>query len=161
MLTETILPLISRWIHILAAVTAVGGMLFMRFVLMPAASQALTDEQHVALRERVMARWGKIVGLSIGLLLITGFYNFVHTGVPKGKEVPVITNASMGRSRGLVSTAAAAGAETEATEGEAEGERIAAAAPFDSLDDLAQATQPIRRSPRSRRTTVLISPPKL
>ena len=78
MLTETILPLVARWVHILAAVTTVGGMLFMRFVLMPAASEALTEEQHVALREKVMDRWRILVTLSIVLLLVTGCRENVH-----------------------------------------------------------------------------------
>ena len=88
MFNDSILPVILRWVHILAAILAVGGMIFMRMVLMPAAHEALTEEQHVALRERVMARWRRLVALSIGLLLLTGFYNFMTVSIPKAREVP-------------------------------------------------------------------------
>jgi uncharacterized membrane protein len=67
--------LFFRWIHLLAAITAVGGTIFMRFALIPAASTVLSAEQHGALREAIRVRWSKVVMSAIGLLLISGFIN--------------------------------------------------------------------------------------
>ena len=68
--------LVSRWAHILAAIAAVGGTIFARFVLLPSQT-VLAPEQREALHREMRARWSKIVAASIGLLLISGLYNFV------------------------------------------------------------------------------------
>ena len=70
---------LSRWVHILAVITAVGGAIFMRMALLPAAAEALSDEQHDALRTAVVRRWKRLVHASIALLLITGSFNFYVT----------------------------------------------------------------------------------
>jgi uncharacterized membrane protein len=74
---DQLLPVdvLSRWIHIGLVIVLVGGSAFMRIVLIPAGEQ-LPDEHHRALRENVLARWRKIVGIGIGLILISGFYNY-------------------------------------------------------------------------------------
>jgi len=71
-----LLPVLSRWIHVGAAVVLVGGTVFMRFVLLPAARE-LPDDARGGLRERVMGRWRKFVGAGILLLLLSGLYNYV------------------------------------------------------------------------------------
>lgn len=71
------LPLVMRWMHILAAITAVGGSIFLRFVLIPAAERALEDSAHAKLREMVIGRWQKLVHLCILLFLVSGFYNYL------------------------------------------------------------------------------------
>ena len=68
--------LISRWLHITAAATAVGGAMFMKFALHPA-SETLATEEKKQLREAVRARWAKVVHGAIAVLLATGFYNFM------------------------------------------------------------------------------------
>lgn len=78
--------LISRWIHILAMATSIGGVAFMRFGLIPAANESLADEDHSKLRENLTRRWGKFVHGSIGLLLITGFYNFYALAIKPGVD---------------------------------------------------------------------------
>jgi len=81
--------LISRWIHLASAIVAVGGAVFMRFALLPAAKATLTDEVHERLREAVRARWAKFVHASIALLLITGAINFLLLAMPpKIKAIP-------------------------------------------------------------------------
>jgi uncharacterized membrane protein len=81
--------LISRWIHLASAIVAVGGAVFMRFALLPAAKTTLTDEVHERLREAVRARWVKFVHTSIALLLITGAINFAILALPpKIKAIP-------------------------------------------------------------------------
>ena len=76
-----------RWIHVLAAVVAIGGLLFMRLILLPAAQETLDEEQHQRLRDAVVARWKKLVNACIGLLLLSGIGNFIWVGIPKAKEV--------------------------------------------------------------------------
>ncbi len=75
--SEIILPILSRWAHVLCAVTMVGGVLFLRFILMPSASEALSEEQHLSLKGAVLKRWKKVVMLCILLLLLSGVYNLM------------------------------------------------------------------------------------
>ena len=82
-----ILDLLSRWAHVGAAVVLIGGAVFTRFVLMPAAVE-LPDDQHQALKERLRVRWAKFVHIGIMLLLISGFYNFfTQMGAHKGQPL--------------------------------------------------------------------------
>ncbi|REJ84427.1 MAG: hypothetical protein DWQ34_19855 [Planctomycetota bacterium] len=76
-----IVDLISRWIHVGAAIVLLGGSIFMRFVLMPSAA-ALTESEHEKLRERILLRWKKLVMAGITLLLLTGFYNYLAGDPP-------------------------------------------------------------------------------
>ena len=71
-----IVEILSRWAHIGAAVVLVGGTVFMRFALMPAAKE-LPEDVHNSLRERVMGNWRKIVGICILLLLLSGIANYI------------------------------------------------------------------------------------
>jgi uncharacterized membrane protein len=68
--------LLSRWAHILCVVIAVGGAVFSRFVLLPAAEESLSVEDHGRLRAAAMGRWRKIVHACIVLLLLSGGFNF-------------------------------------------------------------------------------------
>jgi len=68
--------LISRWLHVLAAITAIGGAVFMRFALLPAAKKTLDEATHEQLKEAVRARWAPFVHGSITVLLLTGMVNF-------------------------------------------------------------------------------------
>jgi len=70
-----IVDLLFRWAHLGAATVLIGGAVFSRFILMPAASE-LPDDQHQALKERLRVRWAKFVHSGIGLLILSGFYNF-------------------------------------------------------------------------------------
>lgn len=78
-----ILDVISRVVHVLTAITLVGGSVFMAFVLGPAAS-ALGDEAHDRLREQVIPRWKKFVHGGIALFLLSGLYNYMVM-IPKHK----------------------------------------------------------------------------
>ena len=73
----SLLVLVMRWAHILAAVTAVGGILFMRFVLMPSAVAVLDDETHQKLRAAIVKRWQHVVHTCILLFLVSGLYNYL------------------------------------------------------------------------------------
>lgn len=76
------LDVLMRWIHVGAVIVLVGGSVFKRFVLMSAAAE-LPETERTALRERVTAVWRKFVGLGIGLILISGLYNYLVVSVPR------------------------------------------------------------------------------
>jgi uncharacterized membrane protein len=80
-----IISLLSRWTHIGTAIVLVGGTVFLRFVLAPAAAQ-LSDEEHTKLKERVMGTWKKFVHIGITLFLVSGFYNFIVVALPKHRK---------------------------------------------------------------------------
>ena len=69
--------LVSRWLHILAAITAVGGTIFARFVVVPSL-EPVDAEQRTALHAAMRARWSKLVAAAIGFLLLSGLYNIAY-----------------------------------------------------------------------------------
>ncbi len=86
-MTSLFLFSLTRFIHILSAVILVGGTIFIRFVLQPAAAATLSPDQHDQFRAKVMSRWKWIVHRGIGLLLISGLINYgreIATGTHKG-----------------------------------------------------------------------------
>ena len=80
----TIVNVISRFLHIGTAIVLLGGSIYVRYVLMPAAAE-LPDAEHQALRGRLKARWKKVVMAGITLLLITGFFNYLQVTAPAHK----------------------------------------------------------------------------
>ncbi|MCA9076346.1 MAG: hypothetical protein KDA93_15060 [Planctomycetaceae bacterium] len=80
----TLIDVFSRWAHIGAAIVLIGGSVFTRFVLMPAAT-GLQESEHDALRERIMGRWRKFVMGGILVLLVSGFYNYIMVAIPAHK----------------------------------------------------------------------------
>jgi uncharacterized membrane protein len=80
-----VLSLVMRWLHILAAITAVGGTIFARFVVLPS-HHVLSEADRQRLHAEMRAKWSKIVGASIGFLLLSGLYNIyvieAHTLAP-------------------------------------------------------------------------------
>ncbi len=77
---------VSRWMHILAAITAVGGTIFARYALVPAAGE-LPEADRVQLMTGVRTRWFKFVNAAILFLLVSGLYNIVM--IMKYYKVPV------------------------------------------------------------------------
>ena len=71
------IAIVSRWAHILAAITAVGGTIFMRMALVPSVG-VLPDDERKKLHEQVRSRWVKFVMAAILFLLVSGLYNFVQ-----------------------------------------------------------------------------------
>jgi len=83
------LAVLFRWIHVLSAVVAVGGVLFQRVVLMPSVrSSSLDDASRTRLHEEVTRRWKGILMACIGLLLVSGLYNFFTISLQKAERVP-------------------------------------------------------------------------
>ncbi len=83
-----ILAIVVRWIHLLSVVVAIGGTIFMRFVLMPSAQAALTPELRTELHANLVARWKRVVHVCIALLIITGSFNFYMTFHDGVKPIP-------------------------------------------------------------------------
>ena len=77
-----------RWLHVGAAIVLFGGTLFQYFVLVPSVRE-LPDVERKELHNRVLARWRKVVGITIGLLLISGFYNYLVVAIPGHRESPL------------------------------------------------------------------------
>lgn len=73
---DLILALVFRWMHILAAIAAVGGVIFFRFALLPA-SETLNQEQRLTLLAALRSRWAMIVHLCIAALVVSGIVNFL------------------------------------------------------------------------------------
>lgn len=81
--------LISRWLHIMAVVVAIGGAAYARIAVGPAMAKALEPEARAKLRESLRARWAKVVHICIFLLLVTGFANFFFLAIkPKVEAMP-------------------------------------------------------------------------
>ena len=80
---NSVLDVVSRIMHVATAIVMVGGTVFMRFVLMPAAKE-LPEAEHDQLRQRLLARWKRVVHFGITLLLISGLYNYMQQ-IPKHK----------------------------------------------------------------------------
>jgi uncharacterized membrane protein len=70
------LDLLFRWIHVGTAIVVVGGTVFLRFVLMPAAEK-IPNEAHEALRTHLLKTWKFFVHIGVLLFLISGFYNYL------------------------------------------------------------------------------------
>jgi len=66
----------SRVLHVMTAVVLVGGGFFLRYVLMPAATSALSDAEHDKLRGAVVGNWKKFVHGGIGVMLLSGLFNY-------------------------------------------------------------------------------------
>jgi uncharacterized membrane protein len=90
----TLIDVLFRWTHVGTAIVLIGGSVFMRFVLMPAAVE-LPDSEHQALRQRIMQRWKKIVMIGILLLLVSGFFNYIVVAMPAHKG-DILYHALMG-----------------------------------------------------------------
>jgi uncharacterized membrane protein len=80
MSAEDIVNLVSRWLHILTAITAVGGTIFARAVVFPTL-EGLPSEQRGALHAAMRVRWSKIVAAAILFLLLSGLYNVAVTTI--------------------------------------------------------------------------------
>jgi uncharacterized membrane protein len=74
--SQLILYTITRILHVATAIVLVGGTFFVRFILMPAATQSLSDADHTRLRGGIMAAWKRIVHTGIALLLASGAINY-------------------------------------------------------------------------------------
>jgi uncharacterized membrane protein len=73
---ELIIGVLLRWMHILAAVTAVGGTIFARLALVPSLG-VLSEESRGKLHEAIREHWARPVQIAITFLLISGIINII------------------------------------------------------------------------------------
>ena len=75
-MNDTLFPLllVLRYMHILGAITLMGGTIFMRFGLAPIVA-GMGDAQRAEMHEAVRSRWAKFIHISVALLLISGVAN--------------------------------------------------------------------------------------
>lgn len=75
--SDLVLPLVMRWIHMLSALTLVGGSVFLWLVYLPISSRILSDEERARVREPLMRRWKLMSHPTIILFLVSGFYTYI------------------------------------------------------------------------------------
>lgn len=78
--------LLILWLHLLAAVVWLGGLLFQSHILLP----MLKGNGHAALGARVLRRARPLTWIAASLVLVTGFYNLTRLGLS------VLTETSVG-----------------------------------------------------------------
>ncbi|MFN8488688.1 MAG: DUF4149 domain-containing protein [Caldilineaceae bacterium] len=97
-----ILYLLSVWLHILAAMTWLGGMLFFVIVLVPVTRHPAYREVAGELVQRVGVRFRWLGWLCFGLLIATGTVNLINRGVTWASLVDAhFWNGSFGRTLGM------------------------------------------------------------
>jgi hypothetical protein len=69
---DNIIPLISRWMHILPAVVMVGGAIFTQLVLCPALDGNDAENE---VKQQIKRKWSKVIMGCALLLLLSGLYN--------------------------------------------------------------------------------------
>lgn len=77
--------MLLKFLHIAAAITWLGGIVFMLYALRPAAS-TLQPPQRLPLLTQVLQNFFRLVWPAIGFLLVTGIVMLVRTGM---KNAPV------------------------------------------------------------------------
>ena len=68
------------WIHLIAVVTWIGGLLFIPLVLRPALQGLPADSQKAEILRRVGLRFRTIGWVSLITLILTGAFNMLHEG---------------------------------------------------------------------------------
>jgi uncharacterized membrane protein len=72
--------LVIMWIHLVAAMTWVGGMLFFWMVVKPAFVRSNAQPHGFGSLQNIEDRFRRIRWLSLVVLLATGVYNLIHEG---------------------------------------------------------------------------------
>ena len=82
------IAVLFRWMHVLAAVIAVGGAVYSRVAFLPALTQGMEEAQRKKIRDLASRRWSKVLYACIALLLVSGFYNFFTISLDKAERAP-------------------------------------------------------------------------
>jgi len=72
--------MLIMWLHLVAAITWIGGMLFLWLVLRPVLSSPSAGSEGLATLRRVEERFKPVRWASLLTLLATGVYNLIHEG---------------------------------------------------------------------------------
>src|SRR5688572_30637351 len=70
------LGILLRWMHILAAITAVGGTIFARLALVPSLG-VLSEDARSKLHEAIRQHWARPVQMAISFLIVSGVINII------------------------------------------------------------------------------------
>ena len=87
------IALVSRWLHILSAITVVGATIYARVAVLPAAD-AISDDQRRHLQDTLRSLWNVPLHAAILFLLVSGLYN-VYV-IETRYEVPSLYHALFG-----------------------------------------------------------------
>jgi uncharacterized membrane protein len=71
-----IVEIFVRWIHISAAILAIGTAIVTRYVVLPLL-YGVAEERRVEVNERIRATLAKFAMISIAFLLMSGLYNYL------------------------------------------------------------------------------------
>jgi putative copper resistance protein D len=66
---------LARWLHIMAAITWIGGMLFILMILLPVVRPVLAADDRALLVGKIGTRYGVVSFIALIILLITGYFN--------------------------------------------------------------------------------------
>lgn len=75
------MPALMKFLHIVAAITWLGGVSFMLFALRPAATALLAPPQRLPLIAQVLRRFFLLVWPAIAILLATGLVMMLRVGM--------------------------------------------------------------------------------
>ena len=87
------MPVLMKFLHVLAAIAWLGGISFMLRALRPAASEVLAPPQRLALIEKTLQRFFTLVWVCIAVLLLTGLALLLGAGM---KNAPAGWHAMLG-----------------------------------------------------------------
>src|SRR5262249_19151613 len=77
-----------RWFHIVAAIIAIGGAVFLRVALLPGMA-ALPENDLATLRATGMRRWVLVLPSCILISLFSGLYNYIWVTRPRHAGQPL------------------------------------------------------------------------
>ncbi len=70
------------WIHLLAAVTWIGGMVIVSLVVVPVLASREPSSQHTELLRAIGERFSQVGWVCIVVLVMTGILNLMHLAIP-------------------------------------------------------------------------------
>jgi uncharacterized membrane protein len=68
---------VNHWVHLASAIAALGGAMFLRFVVHPSL-QALKEADRAEFEHKLRRKSSAFVFHPLMVLIITGFINFIH-----------------------------------------------------------------------------------
>jgi putative copper export protein len=87
--------ILNFWIHLMSAFIWIGGVIFSSLVLLPAAQKHLNKDARGEFLRRIHARFQKVSGVFVTLLLITGGINIHFAKQVRGTLSVMYFNALM------------------------------------------------------------------
>lgn len=71
-----VLGVFMRWLHIISAITIVGGFIYARYIVSPALA-SLSSADSSAVSNRMVSNFRPILYTAIGAVLVSGLYNYL------------------------------------------------------------------------------------